>query len=178
MALVVAFCHFALYILLAALALRIYDFDIQFAILLAALALRIYDFDIQFAICSCLAGSTQAHLHPNTYMQYLVTSSLPSTPWLPHNTSNPISPLFPLSSNIPSANASPTPNNPKLFTHWTATLPSYPHLVLRHATPSSIPTRLATIRNPADRAHITSQPTLWDDLTAATWTAAQQARLG
>lgn len=51
--------------------------------------------------------------------------------------------------------------NPKLFTHhWTATLPSHPRLVLRHATPSSIPTRLAIIRNPANQTHITSQPTL------------------
>ncbi|OBT44918.1 hypothetical protein VE00_04753 [Pseudogymnoascus sp. WSF 3629] len=70
----------------------------------------------------------------------------------------------------------------KLFTHhWTATLPSHPNLVLRHATPSSIPTssiptRLAIIRNPPNRAHITSQPTLWDDSTVAAWSSAQQAR--
>ena len=73
--------------------------------------------------------------------------------------------------------ASQTPNAPKLFTHhWTATLPSHPNLVLHHATPSSVPTRLAIIRNPANRTHINSQPTLWDDSTAATWSAAQQAR--
>ncbi|KFY71169.1 hypothetical protein V499_08615 [Pseudogymnoascus sp. VKM F-103] len=67
--------------------------------------------------------------------------------------------------------------NSKLFTnHWTATLPSQPHIILRHATPSSISTRLAIIRNPLNRTHITSQPTLWDDSAAATWTTAQQAR--
>ncbi|OBT80160.1 hypothetical protein VF21_00674 [Pseudogymnoascus sp. 05NY08] len=70
-----------------------------------------------------------------------------------------------------------TTPTPKLFTHhWTATLPSHPHLVLRHATPSSISTRLAIIRNPANRTHITFQPTQWDDAIAATWSASQQAR--
>ncbi|OBT68107.1 hypothetical protein VE03_01551 [Pseudogymnoascus sp. 23342-1-I1] len=65
---------------------------------------------------------------------------------------------------------------PKLFTHhWAATLPSHPNLTLRHAAPS-IPTRLAIIRNPANRTHITSQPALWDDATVATWTAGQQTR--